>query len=84
MQLVEHEELIGTLIETNDRLMSALEMYDTANPEADAQDTRAITNGMAASDFGSATKSMNLMMRKERTEARIFLPTHTFTLTWRI
>ena len=51
MQLVENEELIGTLIETNDRLMSALEMYDkltTAGPEAETQDTKAITSGMAA------------------------------------
>jgi LAS seventeen-binding protein 5 len=27
-QLVENEELIGTLIETNDRIIAALEMYD--------------------------------------------------------
>ena len=60
MQLVENEELIGTLIETNDRLMSALEMYDkliAAGPEAEAQDTRAITSGMAAMNFGSTAKS---------------------------
>lgn len=30
MQLVENEDMIGTLIETNDRIVAALEMYDTA------------------------------------------------------
>ena len=60
MQLVENEELIGTLIETNDRLVSALEMYDkmiAADPEVDTQDQDTITNGMAAFDFGSTVKS---------------------------
>jgi len=59
-QLVENEELIGTLIETNDRLMSALEMYDkliAAGPEAETQDTRAITSGMAAINFDSTAQS---------------------------
>jgi hypothetical protein len=28
MQLVEDEELIGTLLETNERIINALEMYD--------------------------------------------------------
>jgi hypothetical protein len=28
IQLVENEELIGTLIDTNERIISALEMYD--------------------------------------------------------
>ena len=29
-QLVENEDMIGTLIETNDRLVAALDMYDKA------------------------------------------------------
>lgn len=29
MQLVENEELMGTLIETNERIITSLEMYDT-------------------------------------------------------
>ena len=60
MQLVENEELIGTLIETNDRLMSSLEMYDkliAAGPEAATQDTKAITSGMAAINFDATAKS---------------------------
>jgi len=59
-QLVENEELIGTLIETNDRLMSALEMYDkliAAGPEAEPQDTKAITSGMAAINFDATARS---------------------------
>lgn len=28
IQLVENEELIGTLIDTNERILAALEMYD--------------------------------------------------------
>ena len=59
MQLVENEELIGTLIETNDRLMSALEMYDkliAAGPEAETPDTRAITSGMAAVNVDGTAK----------------------------
>jgi len=30
IQLVENEDMIGTLIETNDRIVAALDMYDTA------------------------------------------------------
>jgi hypothetical protein len=29
-QLVENEEVIGTLIETNERIIAAMEMYDKA------------------------------------------------------
>lgn len=29
MQLVENEEMIGTLIETNERIIAAIETYDT-------------------------------------------------------
>jgi len=49
-QLVENEELIGTLIETNDRLMAALEMYESLlnqNSEP-AGDISGVTNGLAA------------------------------------
>jgi len=59
-QLVENEELIGTLIETNDRLMSALEMYDkliAAGPEAETPDARSITSRMAAINLDATAKS---------------------------
>ncbi|CAA7265956.1 unnamed protein product [Cyclocybe aegerita] len=46
IQLVENEEVIGTLIETNDRIVSALEMYEqlsapATNPES--EETAAVT-----------------------------------------
>ncbi|KAF8807793.1 hypothetical protein BYT27DRAFT_7189886 [Phlegmacium glaucopus] len=69
IQLVENEELIGTLIETNDRLMSALEMYEkliTADPEAGTEDTKAITAGMAAADVGSAKSTMHNERGRDR------------------
>lgn len=31
LQLVENEELIGTLIETNERVIASLQMYDKVN-----------------------------------------------------
>lgn len=57
MQLVENEELIGTLIETNDRLVSALEMYDqliATDPDVETEDTKAIMVDTAAINLGSA------------------------------
>jgi len=60
IQLVENDELIGTLIETNDRLMSALEMYNqliATEPGEETEDTRAIMTGMAAISVGSDTNN---------------------------
>lgn len=54
IQLVENEELIGTLIETNERIVAALEMYDklsTTDPSSDADISRAITSGLAAANI---------------------------------
>ena len=53
--------------------MSALEMYDkliAVDPEADTQDTKAITSGMAAFDFGSATKNTILHDLNEKGKHR--------------
>ncbi|KAF8078836.1 hypothetical protein FPV67DRAFT_1690110 [Lyophyllum atratum] len=50
IQLVENEELIGTLIETNDRIMDALEMYDNIlgrNPKS-GNDTSGLSADLAA------------------------------------
>ncbi|KAH0838139.1 hypothetical protein J3R83DRAFT_6390 [Lanmaoa asiatica] len=38
IQLVENEEVIGTLIETNERVVSALEMYDDLSAPRNTQD----------------------------------------------
>jgi hypothetical protein len=79
MQLVENEELIGTLIETNDRLMSALEMYDkliAAGPETDTQDARAITSGMAAINFDATARSTMDREHVEKGKDRGLDPTY--------
>lgn len=60
LQLVENEEVIGTLIETNDRLMAALEMYEslastTLNPDT----TEAITSSLANTTIDSTKHSNN-------------------------
>lgn len=48
-QLVENEDLIGTLIETNERIIAALEMYDKlSTPDIGDGGVSAITSGMAA------------------------------------
>ncbi|KIK94112.1 hypothetical protein PAXRUDRAFT_828319, partial [Paxillus rubicundulus Ve08.2h10] len=49
IQLVENEEIIGTLIETNDRIISALQMYNTLSASDHPQDPSAeIQSGMDA------------------------------------
>lgn len=80
MQLVENEELIGTLIETNDRLMSALEMYNqliATEPGEETEDTRAIVTGMAAINVGSDTESTIPHENKEKGKDR-GLNNHTY------
>ncbi|KAF9566102.1 hypothetical protein CPC08DRAFT_128322 [Agrocybe pediades] len=55
IQLVENEDVIGTLIETNDRIVAALEMYEkllVAEPENASDSAAAITAGLAAANIG--------------------------------
>ncbi|KIY63034.1 hypothetical protein CYLTODRAFT_494233 [Cylindrobasidium torrendii FP15055 ss-10] len=49
VQLVENEELIGTLIETNDRIIQSLELYDNVvtGVSAPPEPTEDVTEGMA-------------------------------------
>ncbi|KAF8973631.1 hypothetical protein BDZ97DRAFT_381722 [Flammula alnicola] len=68
IQLVENEEVIGTLIETNDRIMAALEMYDqscasTADPTSDS--ATAITSGLAAANISSSENTRSTQVGKE-------------------
>lgn len=63
IQLVENEEIIGTLIEANDRIMSALEMYDqlsTAEPKPDADGISAGLSGV------QLTGEVNKLQDKQR------------------
>ncbi|KAF8167688.1 hypothetical protein B0H34DRAFT_682695 [Crassisporium funariophilum] len=52
IQLVENENIIGTLIETNDRLMTALEMYDKLST-SDPDNIKPVTTALAAASLGS-------------------------------
>ncbi|KAJ7170100.1 hypothetical protein C8R46DRAFT_1091114 [Mycena filopes] len=66
IQLVENEELIGTLIEANDRIITALEMYDklsTPNPEGQADDVAAKLAGV---HFNSSETELNKLQEKQR------------------
>ncbi|KIM47793.1 hypothetical protein M413DRAFT_22397 [Hebeloma cylindrosporum] len=56
IQLVENDEVIGTLIETNDRLMSALEMYEKlviSSSERQGDTAASITADLAATTISS-------------------------------
>ncbi|CAK5264532.1 unnamed protein product [Mycena citricolor] len=69
IQLVENEEFIGTLIETNDRIIQALEMYDKlsvpqAPEEADA--SAEITSGLATAQINSSETELNKLQGKQR------------------
>ncbi|KAJ7109990.1 hypothetical protein C8R44DRAFT_269371 [Mycena epipterygia] len=69
IQLVENEELIGTLIETNDRIITALEMYDklsTPNPESEADISSAVTAGLAAAHINISETEVNKLQEKQR------------------
>ncbi|KAJ6504395.1 hypothetical protein DFH09DRAFT_1201542 [Mycena vulgaris] len=69
IQLVENEDLIGTLIETNDRIITALEMYDklsTPNPESEADVTNAVTAGLAAAHINISQTELDKLQGKQR------------------
>ncbi|KAI0077440.1 hypothetical protein K474DRAFT_1661700, partial [Panus rudis PR-1116 ss-1] len=49
VQLVENEDMIGTLIDTNDRIIAALDTYDTlSKPTVTEQDIKDVQEGLAA------------------------------------
>ncbi|KAJ7675390.1 hypothetical protein B0H17DRAFT_135122 [Mycena rosella] len=69
IQLVENEELIGTLIETNDRIITALEMYDklsAPNPESEADVSSAVTAGLAAAHINMSQTELDKLQGKQR------------------
>ncbi|KAL7285408.1 hypothetical protein ACG7TL_000504 [Trametes sanguinea] len=54
IQLVENEEMIGVLIDTNDRIIAALENYDLlTKPETSEQQVKEIQEGLAATKLSS-------------------------------
>ncbi|KIY51251.1 hypothetical protein FISHEDRAFT_37537 [Fistulina hepatica ATCC 64428] len=69
IQLVENEELIGTLIETNDRIISALEMYDklaASHEEGEGKDAdaAAVTEGVAVAKLALDSEVAKLQERQ--------------------
>ncbi|KAG5719666.1 Protein lsb5 [Termitomyces sp. T112] len=53
IQLVENEELIGTLIETNERIMAALEKYDNIVAGKSSETTNALAGDLASAHITS-------------------------------
>ncbi|KAI0034162.1 hypothetical protein K488DRAFT_77420 [Vararia minispora EC-137] len=69
IQLVENEEFIGTLIETNERIIAALETYDKlSNPEVTEQDVESVQQGLAAVKIGDSEVSK--LQEKQRAAVR--------------
>jgi len=60
IQLVENEEIIGTLIEANERLVSAIEMYDRLSVQDAKSATAAITAGLAATQISPGSENDTL------------------------
>jgi len=68
IQLVENEEVIGVLIETNDRIIAALEMYDSmsTDPKSKSDETTsAIAAGMASAHI-STESEVNKLQEKQK------------------
>lgn len=70
IQLVENEELIGTLIETNDRLVQALEMYNTlSRPTVTEDDVSAVQARLEAAKITDGDQA-HLQSRQRAAVAR--------------
>ncbi|KIK70762.1 hypothetical protein GYMLUDRAFT_210194 [Collybiopsis luxurians FD-317 M1] len=66
IQLVENEEVIGVLIETNDRIVAALEMYDQMSAaDHRSDDVSATAAGLAATRIGSESE-VNKLQEKQK------------------
>lgn len=66
---MENEELIGTLIETNERIIAAMEMYDklsTQHPTSDADVSNAVTAGLSAARMNISESEVNKLQEKQR------------------
>ncbi|KAI0296217.1 hypothetical protein BC826DRAFT_1185098 [Russula brevipes] len=64
-QLVEDEEIIGTLIDTNERIISALESYDKlSNPNVTEKDVEEVQQGLEAAHItGSEVQKLQEKQR---------------------
>jgi hypothetical protein len=57
MQLVENEEIIGALIETNERIMAAIDMYDGLSHQEVDSAVAGLTTGLAAAQITPESES---------------------------
>ncbi|KAH9858061.1 hypothetical protein C2E23DRAFT_802525 [Lenzites betulinus] len=65
IQLVENEDMIGVLIETNDRIIAALENYDLlTKPDTSEQQVKEIQEGLAAAKLSSS--QLGRLQEKQR------------------
>ncbi|KAL0951487.1 hypothetical protein HGRIS_008174 [Hohenbuehelia grisea] len=71
IQLVENEELIGTLIETNERIIGALEMYDqlavAGAPRPAGPTEESLSQGLAATHI-TGSSEINQLQERQRAE----------------
>ncbi|KAF7979379.1 hypothetical protein HWV62_42466 [Athelia sp. TMB] len=69
IQLVENEELIGTLIDTNERIIASLEMYDklsSATQTDPAEVSKAVDAGLAAANMSHADGEVTKLQERQR------------------
>jgi len=69
IQLVENEELIGTLIDTNERIITALEMYDkltTPVPPDPSEVNSAVQAGLAAANLSHMEGEVSKLQDQQR------------------
>ncbi|KAF5388507.1 hypothetical protein D9757_004606 [Collybiopsis confluens] len=66
IQLVENEEVIGVLIETNDRIIAALDMYDQlSTADHKGEDSSAIAGHLTSTRLGSESE-LNKLQEKQK------------------
>jgi hypothetical protein len=69
IQLVENEEVIGTLIDTNERIIAALEMYDkltTSSPTDPFAVDSAVQAGLAAANISHTDGEVTKLQEQQR------------------
>lgn len=62
IQVVENEEIIGTLIEANERIMAAIEMYDRLSAQDAESAAVAVTTGLATTQISSEQENSGLQL----------------------
>lgn len=70
IQLVDNEDFVGTLIETNDRIIAALETYDKlSNPTVTEEDVESVQKALGNARIGGESE-VNKLQEKQRAAVR--------------